>query len=260
MCDHFAREVPITALIDRLAPGVVAPVLVTDPERHWMVLGDLAEATVGDPASHATAFAQLRALQAAVAGHHDRLVAAGAVVRPVDAVPAAFAEVVADPGIARWHDVPPDRVGELVEWVAAAADEVARLDLPVVLVHGDFHPGNVAGGDRRVIFDWSDAALSAPFVDVPTWLSWIDDDFEPAAAEALRVAVWESFAAGWADVLAPTEWLARRALLEGLAGAYHVVSYAGIIRAMDPHRKAEHGPGIADFLGFVDRAAPRRGH
>lgn len=251
VCEHFGREVAITEVLDGAAPGFVAPVLAADRAQLWLLLGDLPDVTAEDPTSHTTAYPRLRDLQRSLGAAHAELVAAGAMLRPLSAVPAAFAEVMADPELAPWHGRGAERVAELVAWVQQAVEQVDALGLPDVFVHGDFHPGNVATlpDGTRVIFDWSDAAITVPFVDVPTWLTWLDDDPDE------RTRVWESFAAGWRDVLPADEWLARRSLFEGVAGAFHVVSYAGIVRSMDKHRKDEHGRGITDFVAFVDAAA-----
>jgi hypothetical protein len=253
ICDHFGREAGITVALDAIAPGFVAPVLAADLDAHWLLLADLTDVVpAGEPASHVSAYPRLRQLQRAVAGERDPLMSAGAVVRPLSDIPDAFAEVTGDPALAAWIGVAPERCEQLVAWLTEAVAAVDELGLPEVLVHGDFHPGNVAtvGDGSRVIFDWSDAAFAVPFVDVPTWLTWIDDD------EAERDRTWRTFAAEWADTLPVEGWLARRQLLEGVAGAYHVVSYAGIVRSMDTHHVAEHARGIAEFLAFVDAAAP----
>ena len=97
-----------------------------------------------------------------------------------------------------------------------------------------------------VIFDWSDAAIAKPFVDVMTWATWLPHD--PSARDAL----WQSFADVWADVLPPATWLELRPTLEGIAGAYHVVSYAGIVRGLDRLRRPEHGGGMTEFFRFLD--------
>ena len=253
ICTHFGREVAVTEALHRVAPEFVAPVLAADRDEFRLLLGDLPDvAPAGEPATHASAYARLRDLQRKVEPHRSDLIAAGATVRPLADVPAAFAATMADLELPEWHGIAPARVGELVRWVEQAVIEVAALGLPDVVVHGDFHPGNVAtlGDGTRVIFDWSDAAITQPFVDVPTWLTWIEDDVDEQAR------TWASFAQVWSDVLPADEWLARRTLLEGVAGAYHVVSYAGIVRAMDVHRKFEHARGIAEFVAFVDAAAP----
>ena len=253
ICEHFGREVGVTVALDALAPGLVAPVVAADLDARWLLLGDLTDvAPAGEPASHVTAYPRLRQLQRAVGGERDGLIAAGATVRPLSDLPAEFSGVIRDPELAEWIGVSAERAEQLVAWLADAVVAVAALGLPEVLVHGDFHPGNVAtlADGSRVIFDWSDAAFAAPFVDVPTWLTWIEDD------ESERERTWRSFAAEWADVLTVEEWLTRRPLLEGVAGAYHVVSYAGIVRSMDTHHIAEHARGIAEFITFVDAAVP----
>jgi len=254
VCEHFRREVPITAYLHAVMPGTVAPVVGSDEEAGWLLLGDIgggAGATTDQADSDASAYAALRRLQRAVAGRRSELLAAGAALRPLSELPDQLAEALADPVVRPFHDASPERAAELVAWVADRLPEVAALELPDVLIHGDFHPGNVAtGGDgERVIFDWSDAAIAAPFLDVPTWLTWLDDDPDG------RTRVWCSFAAQWTDVLSVDEWLAWRPVLEGVAGAYHVVSYARIVRTTDELRRPEHGRGVGEFYGFLDAAA-----
>ena len=51
------------------------------------------------------------------------------------------------------------------------------------VVHGDFHSGNAAlVDDRIVIIDWSDAAISSPAIDLVTWIAWSGD--RPAEIDA----------------------------------------------------------------------------
>lgn len=256
VCEHFRPEVPITATLHRSAPGLVPAVVAADDADGWLLLGDVAAgpvpAVTGEPASHASAFAALRALQDAVAERTGDLVGSGVASRPLTELADQLDDALADPELQHWHGASPERVDQLVAWVGTQVDRIAELALPDVLVHGDFHPGNVAkvGDDRRVVFDWSDAAFAPPFVDVATWLSWLEDD-EPAAE-----AVWRSFAAQWTDVLPVDGWLAWRPVLEGVAGAYHTVSYVGIVRSLDELRRAEHGGGIREFFAMLDRAVP----
>ena len=98
-----------------------------------------------------------------------------------------------------------------------------------------------------VIFDWSDAAIAKPFVDVITWATWLPHD--PSAGDAL----WQSFAEVWAGVLPIRRrgW-SLRPTLEGIGGAYHVVSYAGIVASLDRLRRPEHAGGLAEFFDFLD--------
>ena len=63
--------------------------------------------------------------------------------------------------------------------------ELAAFDVPETLVHGDLHLGNVAHADDRLrIFDWTDACLAHPFVDLPTLDAASPDDERPGLREA----------------------------------------------------------------------------
>jgi hypothetical protein len=258
VCDHFRAEVPITTALHASAPGLVPPVIAADHANGWLLMGDIASdqstpAVTGETASHASAFAALRTLQRAAAGRTSELLDSGVASRPVSLLAEQLADTLADPDLQRWHGAAPERAHTLVAWVAEQVDRIAALGLPDVLVHGDFHPGNVGelGDGRRVVFDWSDAAFAPPFIDVVTWLSWLDDGDEPTHEQ-----VWRSFAGQWTDILREDEWLAWRPVLAGVAGAYHTVSYAGIVRSLDEVRRAEMGDGIRQFFAVLDRSVP----
>jgi hypothetical protein len=258
VCEHFQTEVAVTAALHRSAPGLVPPVLAADKADGWLLLGDVAgdqaaPAVTGEPASHPSAYAALRELQRTAAGRRGELLESGVVSRPLAVLADQLADALADDDLRHWHGASPERAHTLVGWVVEQVDRIAALALPELLVHGDFHPGNVAAlaDGRRVVFDWSDAAMAPPFIDVATWLSWLDDDEEPAGEQ-----VWRSFADQWTDVLRVDEWLAWRPVLDGIAGAYHTVSYAGIVRSLDELRRPEHGDGLRHFFTLLDRAVP----
>ena len=219
-----------------------------------MLLEDLPGDAAPDEHAHRVAFEHLVRLQAAARGQELDLVAAGCARRPLVELPAAIASVLDDPLLEEWLPVGAGRAAQVVDWLVDAVNRVEQLDLPDVLVHGDFHPGNVRTvGGRVVIFDWSDAAIAKPFIDVLTWSTWLPDD--PDARDAL----WWSFAEVWSDVLPATTWLELRTTLQGIGGAYHVISYAGIVRNLEPLRRAEHAVGLAEFFRFLDAAVSDAG-
>jgi Phosphotransferase enzyme family len=252
--EHFRNEPPATAFIAGLAPGATAGVVAWDGGEGWMLLEDLPGETAPDEHGHRPAFEHLARLQAVARDRNEELLAAGCARRPLIEIPGDLANVLDDPMLAEW--LPRDSAGpeRIVDWLAGAVMQVEQLGLPDVLVHGDFHPGNVRlAGDRTVIFDWSDAAIAKPFVDVMTWATWLPLD--PTARDPL----WRSFADVWSDVLPPASWLELRPTLEGIAGAYHVVSYAGIVRSLDLLRRPEHGGGLTEFFTFLDSAVSHAG-
>jgi aminoglycoside phosphotransferase (APT) family kinase protein len=68
--------------------------------------------------------------------------------------------------------------------------ELGACGLPIGLVHGDLHPGNAAyEGDTVVLYDWSDACLGHPFLDLVLLSSRVE--------ETERLATREAFAAPW---------------------------------------------------------------
>jgi Ser/Thr protein kinase RdoA (MazF antagonist) len=262
--EHFRHEPSATAFIAGLAPDATACVVAWDAGEGWMLLEDLHGDAVPDEHGHRAAYERLAQLQAMTAGRHHDLLAAGCARRPLIEIPGDLANVFDDPMLGEWLPVDSGRAARIVDWLVDAVERVEQLGLPDVLVHGDFHPGNVRLVDERpepgrpepgrmVIFDWSDAAIAKPFIDVMTWATWLPHD--PSARDAL----WQSFADVWADVLPPAAWLELRPTLEGIAGAYHVVSYAGIVRSLDRLRRPEHAGGMTEFFRFLDAAVSDAG-
>lgn len=250
VCPHFGHEPALTQLLaDHLGDRVVS-VIATDVNRRWMLMDDLGEAVVlSDPRQHRGEFQHLVAIQRWSLERAAALANQGVPRRSLDTLCAEFVDVLADPVCADLIGIDSARAAELAAWLQGAIERVQRLGVPDVLVHGDFHPGNIAAvGDRHVLFDWSDAAIAPAFVDVVTWTWWLDDD--PVAADE----VWESFAtawsrSGWVDAVT-----ANRDDVQGVAGAYHTVSYAGIVRNLDRHRRPEHAYGLGHFFGLVTSA------
>ena len=100
--------------------------------------------------------------------------------------------------------------------------------LPHTLVHGDLHPWNVmVDGDELRIFDWSDACVSHPLFDLPTFL-------QPAGDEAAREAVLNTYLGAWADLASLDELRAAYRLALPLAHVHHAISYLRITDALEP--------------------------
>jgi aminoglycoside phosphotransferase (APT) family kinase protein len=87
------------------------------------------------------------------------------------------------------------------------------------LVHGDFHPWNVVLGSAGVrIFDWTDAAISHPFVDLATYLPRTTD-------LSVRRHLLETYLEAWKDQL-PADLLQEAGRLAIVVGSlYQVQTY-----------------------------------
>ncbi len=81
--------------------------------------------------------------------------------------------------------------------------------------------------DGPLLFDWSDAAVAHPFLDLAVYVTRTKDI---AARRALRDAYLEA----WADVLAPAELVEAGDLALVVGALYQVESYRRILTGLDP--------------------------
>jgi Ser/Thr protein kinase RdoA (MazF antagonist) len=123
---------------------------------------------------------------------------------------------------------------------------LAGFRLPSTLVHGDLHMLNVARLDGRLVyFDWSDACIAHPFIDLLS-LEWEKD-------EASRMALLDVYLEAWHGV-ETTERLREAAdLATVVIPLHHAVSYQHIVAGLEPAAKPELD-ATAGFLRRVLRA------
>ena len=246
----FHAEPVVTRLLAERVPASMPVVLAIEADEGWLLLEDVAAPLVGEmPAARrvvglvAGAHALVE-LQRTVAGDLDAFALAGCPLRPLRDVTALLEAAIGPDGIAiSGGTVSPHRRDRAVAATRAAVERVIDLGFPTTVVHGDFHAGNVMlVGDRVVIIDWSDAAIGNPAIDLVTWLLWSKD--EP---EQRRIAT-DAWIDAWAEVTNPA---AVRAALDDIllvGAAYQVISYDGIIAALEPATRYTLADGAIDFL------------
>ncbi|MFI6812032.1 phosphotransferase [Nonomuraea sp. NPDC050328] len=175
----FAEEGTVLATLAELFPGQVPTLLAVDAGRRLVALDEFGP-EVGNTVeaeTHARVLAQYADLQVGSAAHLDRLLAAGCRDRtlPWLAGQAATWPLALDPDRPRYGCAAEDwltpqeveAVHALAPELAEAAERLAGYGLPDSLVHGDLHLGNVAtAGERYLFFDWTDAAVGHPFLDL----------------------------------------------------------------------------------------------
>ena len=148
-----------------------------------------------------------------------------------------------------WSQTRPRRA-EVVEALRHAVERVDELGMPMSLVHGDFHPWNVAdAGGRPLIFDWTDAAISHPLVDFGTWVGWVKDPAE-------RVRLFEPWVTAWSSIVPPAALRERHDDILAIGAAYQVVSYVGIVRTLEPELGSQVSGGAVSFADLLDGALP----
>jgi hypothetical protein len=253
----FHAEPAITRLLAARYPDAVPHVLAIEPDEGWLLVEDVAASWVGDvpeperPAALAAGARAIVAIQQSMAERPDDLVelaAAGAPSRSLDGIPDAFAAAIGSDGLGvvgrTWAAGEREATSAAV---AAAVDRVSALDMPESLVHGDFHSGNAALVDGRiVIIDWSDAAIGSPLVDLATWISWSGDrTIEVGAA----VDAWID---AWSSVVPASSLRDRLDDIIVVGSAYQVISYDGIGRALEPATRYTMSGGGDHFLKRIE--------
>ena len=228
----FGAEAAITAALAAGSPDLVTRVAAIDADEGWLLMHDLGEATFGDrePETWGPALEAHARIQRAWAGRTEALVAAGAQVRSLAALANAVPTMIDQEPLATEFSA-----ADRAAWVAATPAFVAachRLGVlgpaPTVL-HGDLHAWNVAIDDdgRPRVFDWSDGAVSHPFLDLAVFVT------RPKEHDVRRV-LRATYLAAWADVMAPAE-LAEAGELAILVGTlYQVQSYLPLLASLEP--------------------------
>lgn len=192
----FHHEPAITEALAREHPGAVPDVLRVDHERGWMLMRELhGEIEESMSVSLAPALREHARIQRSWSLRTGELLALGAQDRAQD-----------------WPDT----------------------GLPVTLAHGDFHGGNVVvDQERATIFDWSDACVAHPLIDLHTLL--VD-----GADEDVQDALLDAYAEGW-DV--------PPAMIR--SGLEQIAEYSCVHQA-ESYRAIAAGVEPADRQMFVD--------
>jgi aminoglycoside phosphotransferase (APT) family kinase protein len=127
-----------------------------------------------------------------------------------------------------------DELAELraaVPHLTAICAELATYAVPPSLVHGDLHLGNVAQGPRGYLFfDWTDAGVAHPFLDLLTFFQEDEEEIEGPLRDRLR----DAYLSEW-TAFEPPERLARAwQLAEPLAALDQAISYRSIVADLQP--------------------------
>lgn len=194
-CAHFHAEPALTRIVSELLPMHAPVVVATDDERGWVLTEEIPGADeedvsddVGAPAARALAHLQLRSLE-----HLPELAAAGVPARGLGSTGRTF-DAILDDGL-ELDQLTSDEIAAARgrrDAVHAMLAELDSLGIPDTLAHGDLHTGNVApAGDSVVLYDWSDASVSHPYLDVVLLGSRLSE-VERARTEAAYAEVWRS--------------------------------------------------------------------
>ncbi|KAA1423182.1 hypothetical protein [Nocardioides antri] len=270
-CPGQAHEAGLVAVLARLAPEYVVPVVAADPGRDLLLTADLGRtlAELGgdhDVDTWCRIVRDAALLQRAVVSHVDQL---GLTEMPPEATPAYVGDAIGRLGALPHDD--PRRLGEdvarrlcaLMPTIERWSDDVADLDLPLTLNHNDLHGANVVATNGPEVplrfFDFGDAVATEPLgsLFIPLAVCAADLGAGPDDLRLRRIA--DAALEVWTD-LAPAR--AMRAALPAalqLARVARVESWRRCVRTMTTEERAEFGSAPAERLATLV-ADPPVGH
>jgi hypothetical protein len=189
---HFRSEPALTRLAAEIVPRHAPRVVAVDDRRAWMLMEHIQGAGAEPPPGLGLVTARVAArLHVRSLAHPGAFETTDVPRRGLSATLRSFDEILVS-GI-ELDRLTDDEIGEaraVRDGVATLLDELASYGIPDTLVHGDLHPGNVAvDGGSPVIYDWSDAAVSHPFLDLVRLTERLPEE-DREAARAAYVDLW----------------------------------------------------------------------
>jgi len=259
----FHAEPVLTTLLAERFPDAVPRVVAVEREEGWLIVEDIGSAWVGDvpvadrPAALARGANALVTIQRAFAldaGGIRALLDAGAPHRPLSDLVGSVAAAIGPDGFGVGDGgILPERAERVLEALVSAVARVEAVGFPESVVHGDFHSGNAAlVDDRIVIIDWSDAAIANPAIDLVTWIAWSGN--RPIEIDAAT----DAWIDAWSDAV---DRDALRAIIDDVlivGAAYQIVSYDGIRRNLEPATRYTMTGGGDHFLKTLEAILDRR--
>ena len=243
--DRFRHEARVTQALAVRSPGYFPDVLAIEPERGWLLMRDLAAPELGDQpeSTWVLGLDALAGLQQLWVGRTDDLFAAGAESRPLCQLAEWVDSTVQNAEL--MDRLGPDMRGDWLESARAMVDACTTLDRigpGASLTHGDFHPWNVVAGQNGTrIFDWTDAAVAHPFLDLVTYVMRTDD-------VALRRRLLQRYLQLWSDYFPPDDLQAAGRLALVVGALYQAYTYTQLIPTVMPDDLADLRDGDIRWL------------
>jgi hypothetical protein len=242
----FAHEPVFLQKASEDRPGDLPAPLTIDPKRAWMLLPDLGKplATETDIAVWIDAVRRHARLQRSYANHPDRLLDLTCLDRRLAVLDTELDGLL---GPNRMTDLlePPERalLPDRAKQLREAITELTAIGIPETLLHGDLHPRNIAVRGKQVLaFDWTDASLSHPFLDMVTF---IEEERAPLSADP---RVLDAYLSEWEEYASPTDLRRAFDLATELGALHQTMTYAHLIDHLTGPSKASMLRGGAWWL------------
>lgn len=242
----------LNALSERFPDYVPAP-LAVEPAQRWMLMRDFGRELRAAPTldRYERAVQRFGQLQVEAAAAVDNLLAVGCLDRRLEILASQIDPLLVDDAVIALlttDDIA--RLRALAPRLKAMCAELAAYAVPYSLTHGDLHSGNITGETLR-FFDWTDACIGHPFLDLCTVMAEVDDDFPDG-----RERVLDAYLNQWRAFEPPERLRQMWQLAEPLGALHQAVSYQHIVATLEPASKQELMWGVPEWLGRVLKTMP----
>jgi len=177
--DIFRREALVTQALATHTPEALPTVIAVDDAQGWLLMRDLGAPELGeqDQSLWHEGLVAHAGIQRVWHERTDELIDLGLPVRSLADLAEQVDAIRDDDGLqARMSPELRDRWRSSAPTLVAACHRLAGMGPSPTLVHGDLHPWNVTFGSGTThVFDWTDAAVSHPFLDLATYVFRTDD-------------------------------------------------------------------------------------
>ncbi|CAN5817867.1 hypothetical protein BH23GEM9_BH23GEM9_15550 [soil metagenome] len=210
--DINAYEPLLMEWLARRFPGNVPEIVAADPRRGWFIQrvsagGALPLEQVREEEEWYRAIRRLGEIQLDCSRATGELRRLGVPYRGLDVLAHRIPELCSDAGALMPEGgggLSPaefDRVATLGPSLLALCEELASLDLPDSLEHGDLEPLSVLSSLGEPLYlDWSDSSISHPFFS-PSMLMSAASALLPASSRETRRRLRDSYLAAWTDLI-----------------------------------------------------------
>jgi hypothetical protein len=217
----FAHEPLFLQRIATDRPGAVPAPLAIDEKRAWMLLPDLGKSLADetDIALWIEAVRRHARLQLSYVGEVDRLLDYTCIDRRLSVLDGELPRLLgANPATDRLTAEERAGLPRLADQLHEAITDLQSIGLPDTLLHGDLHPRNLAVQGKQVLaFDWTDAAVSHPFLDLVTFV----DERTPVSKDP---RVLDAYLSEWEDYAAPADLRRALKLADELGGLHQLMT------------------------------------
>jgi len=225
----FVNEGAVLACLAELYPDRVPMPVALAPEQGWMLLDDLGNPPSGDASldQQALLMQDFARMQIDSSRKIVALLTSGCKDRRLDVLRSQI-EPLLDDELALSLLTPEERgnLKQIAPRLKALIAELVSLPIPVTLLHGDLHAGNVILRENSFLyFDWADAAVSHPFFDMIH--IFMEEDV------AKRTALQEAYLLTWEENYPKADVRRAWELASVLYSLYHAVSYQYIVNGIE---------------------------